>query len=149
MSATKKITKKEQYNVLLDIITLAEDNGFEVSSEITYEDLRNFVNHEIELLDSKAAAAQKRAAAKKQEGDALREDVLNVLSETEFMTIDQIVEKVREATGKTETQITRNMVTSRLTQLGEKGTNQVEREQISIGGEGAKGRKASAYRRKA
>lgn len=142
MSANKKITKKEQYNVLLDLINYAENAGATLDTEATYDDLRTFVNHEIELLDNKAAAAQKRAAEKKVEGDALREEVLNVLSDTNYMTIDQIV------TALNNPDVTRNMVTSRLTQLGK--LDKVEKDSIAVGaGEGTKSRKVSAYRRKA
>lgn len=142
MSATKKITKKEQYNVLLGLIDYAEEAGAAIDGDVTYDGLREFVNHEIELLDSKAAAAQKRAAAKKEEGDALREEVYNTLSDTEYMTIDQIVDAIGNP------DVTRNMVTSRLTQLGKQ--DRIEKDQISAGGgEGAKTRKVSAYRRKA
>ena len=142
MSANKKITKKEQYNILLDILEYAENAGATIDGDVTYDDLRGFVNHEIELLDSKAAAAQKRAAAKKEEGDALREEVFSVLSDTDFMTIDQIVTAINNP------DVTRNMVTSRLTQLGK--LYRVEKDSVSAGtGEGGKSRKVSAYRRKA
>lgn len=140
MSATKKITKKEQYNVLLGLIDYAETAGAAVEG-VTYDELRAFVNHEVELLDSKAAAAQKRAAAKKEEGDALREEVLNVLSDTEYMTIDQIVAALNNP------DVTRNMVTSRLTQLGK--IDAIEKDQVATETSGGKSRKVSAYRRKA
>lgn len=140
MSATKKITKKEQYNILLGILDFAENQG--ASIEVGFDTLRDFVNHEIELLDGKAAAAQKRAAAKKEEGDALREEVYGVLSDNEYMTIDQIV----DALGNPD--VTRNMVTSRLTQLGK--LDRVEKDTVPVesGAEGGKTRKVSAYRRK-
>lgn len=141
---TKKVTKKEQYNVLLDILKAAEGT-IELEGDITYASLTEFINHEIELLDNKAAAAQERAAKKKAEGDELREKVLNTLSTEEFMTPDAIVDALGDA------DVTRNMVISRLTQLGEKGTNQVEKSEISVPAatEGGKARKAVAYRRKA
>ena len=138
MSATKKITKKEQYNVLLDIVRFVDGN-YALPEGVTFEDLYGFVNHEIELLDNKAAAAQKRAAVKKEEGDALREEVYNVLSDTDFMTIDDIVAAVGNPN------VTRNMVTSRLTQLGR--LDRVEKDNVAAG-EDNKGRKISAYRRK-
>lgn len=140
---TKKVTKKEQYNVLLDILKAAEGT-IELEGDITYASLTEFINHEIELLDNKAAAAQERAAKKKAEGDELREKVLNTLNTEEFMTPDAIVDALDDA------DITRNMVISRLTQLGEKGTNQVEKSEISVPAatEGGKARKAVAYRRK-
>lgn len=140
---TKKITKKEQYNTLLEILQAAEKH-IELDGEISYAMLRDFITHEIELLDNKAAAAQERAAKKKAEGDELREKVLNVLDTEDFMTPDAIVEVLGDP------DVTRNMVISRLTQLGEKGTNQVEKTEISVPAstEGGKNRKAVAYRRK-
>ena len=137
-TTTKKITKKEQYNVLLSILDTVKDS-YELPEGITYEDLTAFVEHEIELLDNKAAAAQKRAAEKKVEGDALRDKVYNVLSDTDYMTIDDVVAALDNP------QVTRNMVTSRLTQLGR--LDQVEKDTIAVGEEG-KTRKVSAYRRK-
>lgn len=143
MSATtKKITKKELYTIMLDVLDKAEAGGIAPDEKASYEDLRNFVGHEIELLDGKAAAAQKRAAAKKEEGDALREEVFNALSDTEFMTIDAIVAVIGNP------DVTRNMVTSRLGQLSK--LDRVEKDSVSVStGDGTKSRKASAYRRKA
>lgn len=141
MSNTKKITKKDSYNALLAAVDYVEGAGYSFDEGITADSLREFINHEIELLNNKAVAAQKRAATKKQEGDALREKVLNVLSETELMTIDEIVDVMDDP------DVTRNMVTSRLGQLGEKGTNQVVKEMVSVDTNGAKARKVAAYRR--
>lgn len=143
---TKKITKKEQYNILLDILDYAENAGAKLEGDVTYDSLREFVNHEIELLDNKAAAAQERAAKKKAEGDELREKVLNILSTEEFMTPDTIVEALGDP------DVTRYKVISRLTQLGDRGLGLVEKSETSISAaaaEGGKTRKAVAYRRKA
>ena len=86
-----RITKKDYYSTILDLVTLAEGNGFGLPEGMTYDGIAEFVNHEVELLEAKAASAAKRAAAKRAAGDELREMVLNTLSDTEFMTIDDIV----------------------------------------------------------
>lgn len=135
-----RITKKDQYNALTSLIDYAESNGATIDGDITFDGLREFIAHEIELLDAKTAAAQKRAAEKKQKGDALREEIYNTLSDTDFMTIDQIVEAINDPN------VTRNMVTSRLSQLNSLGS--VEKTMATIEGSGdVKTRKATAYRK--
>lgn len=135
-----KITKREKYNALIELLNFAEDHGATLSEDITFGTLYDFVHKEIELLDGKAAAAQKRAAAKREEGDALREEVYNALSDETYMTIDEIVEALANPN------VTRNMVTSRLTQLN--NLERVDKDQVSVES-GDKTRKVSAYRRKA
>lgn len=138
-----KITKKTYYATILDVLNAANDAGITLPEDITYEGIAEFVTHEVELLESKAASAAKRAAEKRAEGDALRETVYNALSDTEYMTIDEIVAAIGDP------DVTKNKVTARLTQLGEKGTNQVEKTQVTIEAvaEGGKARKVSAYKR--
>ena len=138
-----RITKKDYYSTILDLVTLAEGNGFGIPEGMTYDGIAEFVNHEIELLEAKAASAAKRAAAKRAAGDELREMVLNTLSDTEFMTIDDIVAAIGNP------DVTKNKVTARLTQLGEKGLGVVEKTQVTVEPsiEGGKSRKVSAYKR--
>ena len=138
-----RITKKDYYSTILDLVTLAEGNGFGLPEGMTYDGIAEFVNHEVELLEAKAASAAKRAAAKRAAGDELREMVLNTLSDTEFMTIDDIVAAIGNP------DVTKNKVTARLTQLGEKGLGVVEKTQVTVepSMEGGKSRKVSAYKR--
>lgn len=138
-----RITKKDYYSTILDLVTLAEGNGFGLPEGMTYDGIAEFVNHEVELLEAKAASAAKRAAAKRAAGDELREMVLNTLSDTEFMTIDDIVIAIGNP------DVTKNKVTARLTQLGEKGLGVVEKTQVTVepSMEGGKSRKVSAYKR--
>ena len=138
-----RITKKDYYSTILDLVTLAEGNGFGLPEGMTYDGIAEFVNHEVELLEAKAASAAKRAAAKRAAGDELREMVLNTLSDTEFMTIDDIVTAIGNP------DVTKNKVTARLTQLGEKGLGVVEKTQVTVEPsiEGGKSRKVSAYKR--
>ena len=76
----KKTTKREFYEMIKEIV--AED-----------ETLVAFCEKEIAAIDAKAEKAKERAAAKRAEGDALREAVQAVLT-NEFQTIDEITEKV-------------------------------------------------------
>lgn len=138
-----RITKKDYYSTILDLVTLAEGNGFGLPEGMTYDGIAEFVNHEVELLEAKAASAAKRAAAKRAAGDELREMVLNTLSDTEFMTIDDIVAAIGNP------DVTKNKVTARLTQLGDRGLGVVEKTQVTVEPsiEGGKSRKVSAYKR--
>lgn len=141
-NTVKKPTKKANYNAILSILSVAENEGLVLeSSEITYDSLREFVEHEVELLDNKAAAA-KRAAAKKVEGDALREKIYEVLGD-EPMTINDIVKALNDE------DISAQMVTARLTQLASPEVNRVAKETVSVPAstEGGKSKKLSAYRR--
>lgn len=137
-ATTKKITKKEMYTALLAVLDYAEDAGLALSDDITYEGLRGFTNHEIELLDAKTAAAQKRAAQKKADGDELREKVFSVLSTDDFMPIADIVKALDDP------DVSAQMVTSRLTQLHK--LNRVERDMVPTTTSDGKTKKLSAYR---
>lgn len=142
-NTVKKPTKKANYAAIVAILNAAENNGLELDgTEITYDSLRDFVEHEIELLDNKAAAAAKRAAAKKVEGDALREKIYDVLTD-EPMTINEIVKALDDE------DISAQMVTARLTQLASPEVNRVAKETVTVpaSSEGGKSKKLSAYRR--
>lgn len=142
-NTVKKPTKKANYAAIVAILNAAESNGLELDgTEITYDSLRDFVEHEIELLDNKAAAAAKRAAAKKVEGDALREKIYDVLTD-EPMTINEIVKALDDE------DISAQMVTARLTQLASPEVNHVVKETVTVpaSSEGGKSKKLSAYRR--
>lgn len=134
----KKITKKTYYATIAALVADAQANDVELPEGVTYEGITEFVNHEVELLDNKAAAAAKRAAEKKVAGDALREKVVSVLTD-ELQTIPEIVAALGDAN------ITAQMVTPRLTQLVDLG--QAAKDQKTVGGvDGGKSRKVSAYR---
>ena len=142
MSTAKKITKKDNYAVLTALVNAAEADGVTLPAGITFASLTEFIDHEVELLEKKAESAAARAAKKRADGDALRDKVLNVLSRDADMTLAEIVAELGDPA------ISPQMVTARLTQLGEKGTQQVEKTQITIeSADGGKSRKATAYRR--
>lgn len=139
----KKPTKKANYGVMLAILDYAEKQGASIDAEgISYESLREFIGHEMELLDNKAAAAAKRAADKRQAGDELREKVFSVLDKEKFMTINEIVVALNDP------DISAQMVTARLTQLASPEVARVEKTSVTVNAstEGGKNRKVSAYR---
>lgn len=135
---TLKITKKTYLATIKALVADAEANNVELPEGVTYEGINEFVDHEVELLDNKAAAAAKRAAEKKIAGDALREKVASVLTD-EFQTIPQIVAAIGDVN------TTAQMITPRLTQLVDLG--QAVKEQKTIAGvDGGKSRKVSSYK---
>ena len=89
-----KITKREMFEIIKDIVA-GED--VEVDAQV----VADFCDKEIAALDTKAAKARERAAAKKAEGDALKELVAGALTD-ELQTIADItvdvVEQDAEAT---------------------------------------------------
>lgn len=129
---TPKITKRDYYNTLAALISYCEQENIGLPDGMTYKGLTGFVDHEVELLDNKAAAAAKRAAAKKAEGDALRDLVYNTMSDTEPMTIREIADAIGDE------DVTVAKVTARLTQL--KSLGLVEKTEVE-------GKKGSAYRK--
>ena len=139
MTNTKKITKRECYNTLMTMVDHIESEGVAFENEdMTCDALREFIAHEIELLDNKAAAAAKRAQTKRDEGDALRARILDILSTEEFMTIPEITKAIGDE------DVSAQMVTARLTQASK--ANLVEKDNISVE-IGGKTKKLSAYRK--
>lgn len=141
MNKTVKFNKKAQFATVLDILAFAEDSNFVLPEGLDYGMLSDFVNHEIELLDKKAESAAKRAADKKVAGDALRERIYNVLSDTEFKTISEIVKDLNDP------DVSPQMVTARLTQLIH--LEQVEKDSVTVPAatDEGKSRKVTAYRK--
>ncbi len=139
MTNTKKITKRECYNTLMLMVDQAEaDNVVFENEDMTFDGLREFIAHEIELLDNKAAAAAKRAQAKRDEGDALRARILDVMSTEDFMTIPEIVKAIGDE------DVSAQMVTARLTQCVKAELAEKDSVSVEIAG---KTKKLSAYRR--
>ena len=112
-----KITKQDWYAQIKAVI---EDSDSEQK-----EDILGFIDHEVELLETKAAKAAERAASKKAAGDALRASVYAVLT-NEPQTIDEIAFQVVEEG------VTKAMITARLTQLVKTGT--VEKGSVRVDG---------------
>ena len=127
----KKITKKEYFNSLREVVLTMQMVG-----NISSDEMVAFIDKQIEQLDKKASRAKEKAAEKKVEGDALREVVAGILT-SEYQAIDDIVAQINDE------EITKGKVVSRLTQLVEAGI--AEKDQIK---DEAKNRKVMAYRLK-
>lgn len=124
----KKTTKKEYYEAIRAMVETVETVG-----TIPADEVLAFIDKMVEQLDAKAASAKERAAKKKADGDELREIIQGVLT-ADFQTIDSIVEQV----GRED--VTKNMVTARLTQLVK--AEVAKKEQVK---EEGTGRKVMAY----
>lgn len=115
----KKLTKKDILTAIrTEVETLTEVGGIPVAAVLDYVDTT------IAQIDTKAAKAKERAAGKKAEGDALREEVFSHVTD-EYQTADAITALV---VGE---DITKAKVVARLTQLVKAGM--VEKEQQKVG----------------
>lgn len=119
----KKITKREYFEMLKEIVN---ESNSENKGELIY-----FIESQIASIETKAAKAKERAAAKKAEGDALREAVKSVLT-NEFQDAETITALVDGE------DVSKNKVIARLTQL----VNLGEVEKTDIKNESGKTRKA-------
>lgn len=123
---TTKITKKDNFEALK---ALAETAGNTALVE--------FCEHEIELLDKKAAAAKAAQAKRKAAGDEITDLVREALTD-EFRTIGDITLTI----GRED--VTTAKVQYRLNKLVEAG--EAQKQKITIpGADGAKGREAVAF----
>ena len=122
---TKKITKKDNFTAIAEFLSA---NGKTEWADV--------INHEIELLDKKAATAKATAAKKKVEGDALTDAVAAALTD-ELATIADIAAKVDGD------DVTVSKVQYRLNQLVANG--KARKEQVTVSGDGSKARKLMAY----
>lgn len=103
-------------------------------------DVIAFCEHEIELLDKKTAKAKERAAAKRAEGDELTEQIYDILSGDEFMTIPEIVKALGDE------DVSAQKASYRLRSLVE--ANRAEKTEITVAGsDGGKASKRVAYRK--
>jgi hypothetical protein len=125
MENTMKVTKKDNFTAIAAILT---DAG--------RDDLVAVMNHEIELLDAKAAKAKAAAAQKKTDGDALRDAVAAVLT-SDLCTIADITAKVDGD------DVTTAKVQFRLNALVANGV--ATKEQVTVG-DGSSKRKLMAYK---
>lgn len=130
----EKITKKEMYAAIKETFETGECK-FDADIVIA------FCEKEMAALDTKAAKAKERAAAKKAEADVLYDQVKDALSTEEFQTIADIAAVVAEVNADA----TVSKVTYRLTKLVEAGV--AEKTDITIpASEGTKARKVKGFR---
>lgn len=104
--AEVKITKAQMFGMIKEVV--------EASDVAEKEDMVAFLDKQVELLASKAEKARAKAAEKKVEGDALRDAVEAVLTETP-QTIAEITAQIEGE------DVTVHKVTARLTQLVKAG----------------------------
>ena len=129
----EKITKREMFEAIKEIFETGTCK-FDAATVMA------FCDKEIASLDTKAAKAKERAAAKKAEADVLMDQVRDVLT-GEFQTIADIAAAVAEVN----VDATVSKVTYRLTKLVEAGD--AEKTDVSVPGvDGAKARKVKAFR---
>lgn len=129
MAESKKITKKEFYAALKEMVETVE-----VVGDIASADVIAFIDREVELIEAKAEKAKARAAEKRADGDQLREVVKSVLTD-ELQTIDAIFAQVEGE------DLTKAKITSRLSQLVK--ADIAEKESIKVDG-----RKVMGYKLK-
>ena len=123
---TKKITKKEYYSMLKEIV---------MKSNVDDKDeLVTFIDKQVQLLNNKAEKAKVRAIEKKVEGDELRNIVEAVLTE-EYQTINTIIEQIDDE------KVTKAKVAARLSQLIKEGLAEKEEAKTE------EGKKVMVYRR--
>ena len=106
MSEVKKVTKKENYEMLMEIV---ENSNSEMKAELV-----DFITKQIESIDAKAAKAKEKAAEKRAEGDELRAAVKSVLTE-ELQTAETILGQIEGE------ELTKAKIVARLTQLVKNG----------------------------
>ncbi len=125
----KKITKREKFEMLKEII-----RG-DVNVEMTVEqaELIDFLDTQINAIDTKAEKAKARNAEKKANGDELRDVVQSILTD-ELQTIDAIVAQIEGE------EITKAKITARLTSLVKNGI--ATKEEVKD----EEGRKLKAYK---
>lgn len=137
-TTTPTITKKTKFLAVLDMIDAAEAAGVEFSETVPADMMRAFVEAEVAALDKKAASAQKRAAEKKVEGDALRDRVESYLTD-EPQTVATITNAINDP------DVSSQMVVSRLSQLIKVGRVVKEEIKVASNTEGGKSRTLVAY----
>ena len=127
MEKTVKITKKDFYGALIELV-----EGMETVGAYDAKDVQEFLEKQVEQIDAKAAKAKERAAKAKAEGDELTKAVEAVIT-AEFQTADAITDQVDFE------DVTKSKVVARLTKLVAAG--KVVKEQRKVGD-----RKAMCYR---
>lgn len=98
------------------------------------DDLLEFIDKEIAVLERRKEKARERAVERKAESDALTDKIFDALGD-EFMTLDDILPLLDD-----EEDITKNKVTSRLGKLIKAG--KVEKEMVKV-----EDKKRMAYRK--
>ena len=111
----KKITKKEYYDLIKNVIVEA---NIEMKDELI-----EFIDKQKAQIEAKAEKAKARAAEKKENGDELRDQIKSLLT-NELQTVDDITNQIADE------EVTRAKVIARLSQLVK--NNEVEKTDIKV-----------------
>lgn len=104
MENTAKKTKSMYFEELREMVMMV------VTDEEKQDELVEFIDKQIEMLEKRKASAAERAAKKKAESDALTDEIFALIGE-DLITVDEIVVALDNE------EVTRNKVTARLGKL--------------------------------
>ena len=104
MENTTKKTKSMYFEELREMVMTV------VTDEEKQDELVEFIDKQIEMLEKRKASAAERAAKKKAESDALTDEIFALIGE-DLITVDEIVAALDNE------EVTRNKVTARLGKL--------------------------------
>ena len=104
MENTAKKTKSMYFEELREMVMTV------VTDEEKQDELVEFIDKQIEMLEKRKASAAERAAKKKAESDALTDEIFALIGE-DLITVDEIVAALDNE------EVTRNKVTARLGKL--------------------------------
>lgn len=134
MNKIERVTKRDYFEAIIEAMKTGE-------VKMEPEKIIEFCENEITLLDKKAIKAKERAATKKAEVDELMDKVYAVLSDTEFMTRNAVM----DALGDMPEDVSISKIGARLTKLVD--GNLIEKsEQTVVNAEGKKS-KCMGYRK--
>lgn len=90
---TKKMTKKDMFNEIINLM-----NG--KTSAVTNDEIINFCNHEVELLNKKSSSGSGKPTKTQLENEKYKEYILATLTEVDRpMTISEIMENCEGIAG--------------------------------------------------
>ena len=83
MNTTEKLTKKQKFTMLMGIDAVKENDV-----------LREFVEHELDLLEKKNASKSTKVTAKQEQNSAIGEQVVDFMSANTLYTMSELLKKV-------------------------------------------------------
>ena len=134
MNKVERVTKRDYFEAIIEAMKTGE-------VKMEPEKIIEFCENEITLLDKKAIKAKERAATKKAEADELMDKVYAVLSDTEFMTRNAVM----DALGDMPEDVSISKVGARLTKLVD--ALRVEKSEQTVANAEGKKSKVMGYRR--
>jgi len=135
MANTVKVTKKDYFAKVIDLLNGALDFGYNPDEDV--DAVIAFCEKEIATLDKRSAKAKETAAAKRSANDELYDAVAAVLP-ADFTSIDGITALVDFP------EVTRAKVANRLNKLAAAGV--AEKGEMSITGADGKAKKVVGYK---